>query len=425
MALVIGALVAVGCTVAGPGPTPNIPETVEAAIAAAFPTETPNIDATVEAGIRATLEAQSASAESVTSDAVPTITPPPSLAETIQRVRPAIVRIESFEGSGSGVIIETSGQTGIVLTNFHVIEDGGPIYVTVNDSRRYLATIRGTDPIRDLAVLNICCGTFLPIDIAGPSVVEPGSEVFSMGYPINLAGSATVTRGIVSATRYDAARLSEVIQSDAAINPGNSGGPMLLPSGEIIGINTFKYETSPSGRPVEGLGFAISAKTIKEQLTALKSGSYRVLPTPTPRPTSTPRPTIVPTPAPTSTPVIFDDFGNSRFSAASVNLSLANSPIKITGSIETGGDVDTFVFQGNPGETFAFSANYLLRGSIVTAIGHPKLVLYTTFPSMPLAIDDRGGNLIYVTSGGTIYLDVSAYSARLTSDYAIVIDRIN
>jgi hypothetical protein len=95
MALVIGALVAVGCTVAGPGPTPNIPETVEAAIAAAFPTETPNIDATVEAGIRATLEAQSASAESVTSDAVPTITPPPSLAETIQRVRPAIVRIES------------------------------------------------------------------------------------------------------------------------------------------------------------------------------------------------------------------------------------------------------------------------------------------------------------------------------------------
>ena len=126
MALVIGALVTAGCTVAGPGPTPNIPETVEAAIAAAFPTETPDIDATVEAGIRGTLEAESASAESVTSDAAPTITPTPSLAETIQRVRPAIVRIESFDGSGSGVIIETSGRTGIVLTNFHVIEDGGP-----------------------------------------------------------------------------------------------------------------------------------------------------------------------------------------------------------------------------------------------------------------------------------------------------------
>ena len=198
----------------------------------------------------------------------------------------------------------------------------------------------------------------------------------------------------------------------------------MLPSGELIGINTFKFETSLSGRPVEGLGFAISAKTIQEQLTALKSGSYRVIPTPTPRPTATPRPTIVPTPAPTSTPVVVDDFGNNRFSATSTNLSLSNSPLRITGSIEKGGDVDTFVFHGNPGETFAFSANYLLRGSIVTAIGHPKMVLYTTFPSMPLAVDDRGGTLIYVTSGGTMYLDVSAYSARLTSDYMIVIDRV-
>jgi len=287
------------------------------------------------------LEAEPASADPIPQAATPVPTPPPSLAETIQRVRPAIVRIESFESSGSGVIIETSGQTAIVLTNFHVIEDGDPIYVTVNDSKRYSATIRGTDPARDLAVLNICCGTFRPIDIAGPADVEQGSEVFSMCYPISLAGSATVTRGIVSTTRYDTARLSEVIQSDAAINPGNSGGPMLLPSGEIIGINTFKYETSLSGRPVEGLGFAISAKTIKEQLSELKSGSYRVLPTPTPVPT------IVPTPVPTATPVVIYDFGNSRFPATSTNLSLSNSPLKITGAIETGGDVDTFVFQGD------------------------------------------------------------------------------
>ena len=181
MALVMGALVTAACTVVGPDPTPNIPETVEAAVAAAFPTETPDIDSTVAAGIQGTLAAEQEAAETVTSVPAPTMTPTPSLAETIQRVRPAIVRIESFEGSGSGVIFETTGQTGIVLTNFHVIEDGGPIYVTVNDSRRYLATVRGTDPTRDLAVLNICCGTFRPIDFAGPSDVEPGSEVFSMG----------------------------------------------------------------------------------------------------------------------------------------------------------------------------------------------------------------------------------------------------
>ena len=66
------------------------------------------------------------------------------------------------------------------------------------------------------------------------------------------------------------------------------------------------------------------------------------------------------------------------------------------------------MFEGDPGETFSFNANYLLRGSLVTATGHPKMVLYTTFPSMPLAIDDRGGTLIYVTSEGPMYLDVSS-----------------
>ena len=154
------------------------------------------------------MEAEPASADPIPQAATPVPTPPPSLAETIQRVRPAIVRIESFESSGSGVIIETSGQTAIVLTNFQVIEDGDPIYVTANDSKRYSATIRGTDPARDLAVLSFCCGTFRPIDIAGPADVEQGSGVFSMCYPLSLAGSATLTRGIVSATRYDTARLS-------------------------------------------------------------------------------------------------------------------------------------------------------------------------------------------------------------------------
>ena len=69
------------------------------------------------------------------------------------------------------------------------------------------------------------------------------------------------------------------------------------------------------------------------------------------------------------------------------------------------------MFEGDPGETFSFNANYLLRGSLVTATGHPKMVLYTTFPSMSLAIDDRGGTLIYVTSEGPIYLDVSSESS--------------
>lgn len=71
-----------------------------------------------------------------------------------------------------------------------------------------------------------------------------------------------------------------------------------------------------------------------------------------------------------------------------------------------------------------FNANYLLRGSIVTATGHPKLVLYETDPTMPLAVDDRAGALIHVSTGGAMYLDVSAYSTRLTSDYMVVVDRV-
>ena len=399
--------------------TPNIPETVEAAIAAALPTEAPNIDATIDASIRATLAAVPTPAEANTPVAVPTLTPPPSLAAIIQQVRPAVVRIENTQGSGSGVIIETTGQTGIVLTNFHVIERGDPIYVTVNDSKRFLATIRGVDRTRDLAILNICCGAFHSVDFANAANVQPGSTVLSMGYPLGFPGEASSTTGIVSATRYDSAESRWVIQSDAAINPGNSGGPMFLLTGEVIGINTFKEFFSADGRPTEGLGFAVSETTIRNQLLSLKSGSYRVSPTPTPRPV------LTPTPRPTSTPFVYDDYGDNRFTAATAYLTLANSPIIFTGELETRRDIDTFSFQGSPGESFVVNANYLLRGSIVTAIGHPKLVLYRVTPSSPLAIDDRAGDLFYsVVDGGTMFLDVSSYNSKLTSGYQIVVHRI-
>ena len=82
-----------------------------------------------------------------------------------------------------------------------------------------------------------------------------------------------------------------MIQTDAAINPGNSGGPMLSLSGEILGINTFRYDESQSGRPTEGLGFAISGTTVQQQIPTLLAGAPAPTPTPTPR-----RPTATPTP---------------------------------------------------------------------------------------------------------------------------------
>ena len=94
--------------------------------------------------------------------------------------------------------------------------------------------------MRDLAVVTICCGQFHTLPFGDASRLEPGGEVVAIGYALGLSGEASITRGIVSAIRYDSRYLSDVIQTDAAINPGNSGGPMLSMSGEILGINTFK-----------------------------------------------------------------------------------------------------------------------------------------------------------------------------------------
>ena len=112
----------------------------------------------------------------------------------------------------------------------------------------------------------------------------------AIGYALGLPGEATVTRGIVSAVRYDSAYRSDVIQTDTAINPGNSGGPMLSLSGEILGINTFRYDESQSGRPAEGLGFAISGATVQQQIPTLRVGTPAPTPSPTQRPTATPTP---------------------------------------------------------------------------------------------------------------------------------------
>ena len=199
-----------------------------------------------------------------------------------------MVRIESSAGTGSGVIFDTQGQTGYVITNQHVVEGVAEVSITVNDSFTYRGVVLGTDPVRDLAVVRICCGSFRKLSFGDASRLEPGDEVVAIGYALGLSGQATITRGIVSAVRYDSRYSSDVIQTDAAINPGNSGGPMLSMSGEILGINTFRFTATSDGRPIDRLGFAISAKTVRQRVAALKTAQAAPTPTPTRRPTSTP-----------------------------------------------------------------------------------------------------------------------------------------
>ena len=195
-----------------------------------------------------------------------------------------MVRIETGTSSGSGVIFETQGQNGYIITNHHVVDGFSQVNVVVNDSATYRGTVRGTDHVRDLAVVSICCGSFHALRFGNASRLEPGDEVVAIGYALGIQGEATITRGIVSAIRYDTSLLSDVIQTDAAINHGNSGGPMLSMSGEIMGINTFGADKSVS----EGLNFAISATTVQQRIPTLKTARAAPTPMPTRRPTPTP-----------------------------------------------------------------------------------------------------------------------------------------
>ena len=203
------------------------------------------------------------------------------------------MRIETGSGSGSGVIYEVYEHFAYVITNQHVVDQPGPMWVTVNDQDKHGGIILGVDPVRDLAVVVICCSSgFTSLPFGDASTLEPGDEVVNIGYALGIEGEATITRGIVSAIRYHPNLQSDVIQTDAAINPGNSGGPMLSLSGEMLGINTFKI----SETRVEGLGFAISEKTVQERIPVLQvdeedlTGRSPQLPTVTPKPVPTPTP---------------------------------------------------------------------------------------------------------------------------------------
>ena len=174
-----------------------------------------------------------------------------------------------------------------MVTNQHVVEGQTTVNVTVDDTASYTGNVLGVDVTRDLAVVSICCGDFTSLEFGDAAGLEAGDEVVNIGYALGFSGEATVTKGIVSALRFDSRYQAYVIQSDAVINPGNSGGPMLSAAGQILGINTFKYEETASGRPTEGLGFAISAVTVQQRIPALRAGT--AIPTATPtRPTPTP-----------------------------------------------------------------------------------------------------------------------------------------
>jgi S1-C subfamily serine protease len=171
------------------------------------------------------------------------------------------------EGQGSGFVIDKDGH---ILTNYHVIADARQVEVTLHNRKKLKATIVGTDPGHDLAVIQIKAADLVPAVLGDSHNLQVGQKVYAIGNPFGLAG--TMTRGIVSSIRPvrepNGTMIDEAIQTDAAINPGNSGGPLMNWHGEVIGINTMIL----SANGVEqnsGIGFAIPINTAKAVLNDL------------------------------------------------------------------------------------------------------------------------------------------------------------
>lgn len=163
-------------------------------------------------------------------------------------------------GSGSGSIIDTRGY---VLTNVHVISGASKIYVALSDGNQFEATVVGTDPESDLAVIKFTPpeGTELhTIPFGDSTKLKVGQKVIAIGNPFGLA--RTMTTGIISALGRPIQSgnyiIKNMIQTDTAINPGNSGGPLLDTNGRMIGINTMIYSSTGS---YAGIGFCVPAET--------------------------------------------------------------------------------------------------------------------------------------------------------------------
>ena len=178
-------------------------------------------------------------------------------------------------GTGSGFIWDNQGH---VVTNYHVIQGANSANIVLANQQSYSATLVGSSPSHDLAVLKIDPKdtALKPIPLGQSETLKVGQNVYAIGNPFGL--DQTLTTGVISAlgreiTSQNNRTISDVIQTDAAINPGNSGGPLLDSTGRLIGVNTMIY--SPSGASA-GIGFSVPADTVNRVVPQLiATGEYK------------------------------------------------------------------------------------------------------------------------------------------------------
>jgi len=188
----------------------------------------------------------------------------------------ASVQVSRAGGAASGTGFLVDGE-GTLVTNAHVVGEARDARVRFGDDTRELdAEVLGTDPSSDLAVLEVdpaAVAGVSPLGLADSADVRVGDAVVAIGNPLGL--DQTATAGIVSGLEREIEapngfQIDEVIQTDAPINPGNSGGPLLSGRGEVIGVNSQIATAGAQGNI--GIGFAVSADTLRSVLPRLKAG---------------------------------------------------------------------------------------------------------------------------------------------------------
>ncbi|WP_181234055.1 Do family serine endopeptidase [Enhygromyxa salina] len=168
------------------------------------------------------------------------------------------------QGLGSGFVVD---QAGHILTNHHVVRGADEVKVKLADDREFDATVVGSDPQTDLAVLKIDASDLQPVEFGDSDSLEVGDWVLAIGDPFGLP--QTISAGIVSAkgrANMGIVDYEDFIQTDAAVNPGNSGGPLVDLSGRVVGVNTAIASRSGGNN---GIAFAIPATLAKQVISQL------------------------------------------------------------------------------------------------------------------------------------------------------------
>jgi len=208
------------------------------------------------------------------------------ITQVVKKVEPDVVAVVNYTTTsnfftqqsqtqesdiGSGVYFYRNGDNAYIVTNNHVVQGGSKVQIVLMTNKRVNATVVGTDPYTDLAVLRVPASTFpgiQPAQFANSDDIQVGEPAIAIGTPMGLDFADTVTAGIISGdqrmmpvedpTSDAVLDYQPVIQTDAAINPGNSGGPLLNAAGQVVGINCSKI-VAPN---FEGMGFAIPSNEV-------------------------------------------------------------------------------------------------------------------------------------------------------------------